>query len=187
MLAFFFLSEHAMDLVQPDIDRYLDRWAASDDPVVAEMEQLATERGFPIVGPQVGRLLLMLARSIGLSIDYQGAMVDTPYDSVPEAYYFGVSFLDEIGYFRTSRRFWTALEMAGADQIRKRLEQHLVALNSEAPMADSSLSIWRPTVGCVSNSFRAAPDKLPVSAVARKDRHSSHSVFASMSLFAIHE
>ena len=53
-----------MDLVQADIDRYLGRWAASDDPIVAEMEQLATERGFPIVGPQVGRLLLMLARSI---------------------------------------------------------------------------------------------------------------------------
>ena len=83
--------------------------------------------------------VLMLARSIGLSIDYQGAMVDTPYDSVPEAYYFGVSFLDEIGYFRTSRRFWTALEMAGAEQIRDRLEQHLVALNSEAPMAAAAL------------------------------------------------
>jgi len=53
-----------MDIVQPDIDRYLGSWAASDDPVVAEMELLATERGFPIVGPQVGRLLLMLARSI---------------------------------------------------------------------------------------------------------------------------
>jgi predicted O-methyltransferase YrrM len=53
-----------MDLVQPDIDRYLGRWAASDDPIVAEMEQLASQRGFPIVGPQVGRLLLMLARSI---------------------------------------------------------------------------------------------------------------------------
>jgi predicted O-methyltransferase YrrM len=53
-----------MDLVQPDIDRYLGRWAASDDPIVAEMEQLASARGFPIVGPQVGRLLLMLARSI---------------------------------------------------------------------------------------------------------------------------
>ena len=53
-----------MDLVQPDIDRYLGRWAASNDPIVVEMERLATERGFPIVGPQVGRLLLTLARSI---------------------------------------------------------------------------------------------------------------------------
>ena len=53
-----------MHLVQPDIDRYLERWAASDDPIVVEMERLAAERGFPIVGPQVGRLLLTLARSI---------------------------------------------------------------------------------------------------------------------------
>ena len=53
-----------MNLIQPDIDRYLNRWAASKDPVVVEMEQLAAERGFPIVGPQVGRLLLTLARSI---------------------------------------------------------------------------------------------------------------------------
>jgi len=53
-----------MDLVHPDIDRYLGRWAALDDPVVGDMERLAAERGFPIVGPQVGRLLLMLARSI---------------------------------------------------------------------------------------------------------------------------
>jgi caffeoyl-CoA O-methyltransferase len=53
-----------MNLVQQDIDRYLTRWAASDDPVIGAMEQLAAERGFPIVGPQVGRLLLTLARSI---------------------------------------------------------------------------------------------------------------------------
>ncbi len=85
------------------------------------------------------QLVLMLARSLGLSINHKGAMDDRPYDSVPEAYYFGVSFLDEIGYFRTSRRFWSALEMEGADQVRDRLEQHLVALNSEAPMATAAL------------------------------------------------
>ena len=54
-----------MNLVHPEIDRYLSRWAACDDPVVGEMERLAHERGFPIVGAQVGRLLAMLARSIG--------------------------------------------------------------------------------------------------------------------------
>ncbi len=54
-----------MNLVHPEIDRYLSRWAACDDPVVGEMERLAQERGFPIVGAQVGRLLAMLARSIG--------------------------------------------------------------------------------------------------------------------------
>lgn len=54
-----------MDIVTPEIDRYLDRLAQIDDPVLNEMERLAAERGFPIVGPQVGRLLELLARSIG--------------------------------------------------------------------------------------------------------------------------
>lgn len=54
-----------MDLVHPTIDGYLGRWARCDDPVLVEMEQLAAERGFPIVGPQVGRLLTTLARASG--------------------------------------------------------------------------------------------------------------------------
>ena len=54
-----------MDLVHPDIDRYLARFSARDDPVLAEMESLADERGFPIVGPQVGRLLETLALACG--------------------------------------------------------------------------------------------------------------------------
>src|SRR5512136_2345773 len=54
-----------MDLVHPDIDRYLTRLAAPDDPVLAEMERLGAERDFPIVGPQVGRLLEALARACG--------------------------------------------------------------------------------------------------------------------------
>lgn len=53
-----------MNLVHPEIDRYLGRWAACLDPVLCEMERLADERGFPIVGPQVGRLLSTLARAI---------------------------------------------------------------------------------------------------------------------------
>lgn len=54
-----------MDLVHPDIDRYLAGLAAHDDPVLREMERLAAERDFPIVGPQVGRLLEVLARTCG--------------------------------------------------------------------------------------------------------------------------
>jgi predicted O-methyltransferase YrrM len=54
-----------MDLVHPEIERYLGRWAVCHDPVLLEMEGLAAERGFPIVGPQVGRLLSMLVRAGG--------------------------------------------------------------------------------------------------------------------------
>ena len=51
-----------MDLVDPGIDRWLAERAALSDPVLQEMETVAAERDFPIVGPQVGRLLEVLAR-----------------------------------------------------------------------------------------------------------------------------
>src|SRR5262245_62092255 len=54
-----------MDLVRTDIDEYLAAFAAHDDPVLREMEKLAAVRDFPIVGPQVGRLLEAAARSCG--------------------------------------------------------------------------------------------------------------------------
>jgi len=54
-----------MDLVRADIDSYLASFAAHDDPVLREMEKLAAGRDFPIVGPQVGRLLEFAARSCG--------------------------------------------------------------------------------------------------------------------------
>jgi caffeoyl-CoA O-methyltransferase len=54
-----------MDLVHPDIDRYLRDLAASGDPVLEEMERLGQERRFPIVGPQVGQMLYVLALTTG--------------------------------------------------------------------------------------------------------------------------
>ncbi len=54
-----------MDVVHPDVHRYLETLARTGDPVLEEMERLAAERGFPIVGPQVGRLLFVLARASG--------------------------------------------------------------------------------------------------------------------------
>lgn len=52
-----------MNLVDPDVDRYLAKLAAHGDPVLEEMERVAASRDFPIVGPQVGRLLEALARA----------------------------------------------------------------------------------------------------------------------------
>jgi predicted O-methyltransferase YrrM len=54
-----------MEIVDPAINRYLHDLANPEDPVLREMELVAAERSFPIVGPQVGRLLDVLARSIG--------------------------------------------------------------------------------------------------------------------------
>ncbi len=55
-----------MDIVHPAIERYLENLARHDDePVLLEMEQLAKDKGFPIVGRLCGRYLEMIARSIG--------------------------------------------------------------------------------------------------------------------------
>lgn len=55
-----------MDIVNPDIETYMaDLQARHDEPVLLEMEAEGTERGFPIVGRNVGVTLEVLARSVG--------------------------------------------------------------------------------------------------------------------------
>jgi predicted O-methyltransferase YrrM len=53
-----------MERITPaGVEDYLADLFASPDPVLLEMEALARERSFPIVGSQVGRLLEVLART----------------------------------------------------------------------------------------------------------------------------
>jgi predicted O-methyltransferase YrrM len=52
-------------IVDPGIEDYLRRLYDDGDPVRLEMEKVAEERKFPIVGPLVGRHLGVLARAIG--------------------------------------------------------------------------------------------------------------------------
>jgi predicted O-methyltransferase YrrM len=55
-----------MDIVNPDIETYMaGLQARHDEPVLLEMEAEGRERGFPIVGRNVGVTLEVLARSIG--------------------------------------------------------------------------------------------------------------------------
>jgi caffeoyl-CoA O-methyltransferase len=54
-----------MDIVHPAIEGYMQTLTAQDnEPVLLEMESLAEERGFPIIGRLCGRLLELLALSI---------------------------------------------------------------------------------------------------------------------------
>lgn len=53
-----------MEIVDPRLESYLETLLPETDPVQAEMEALAEERNFPIVGPLVGRLLYLLARLV---------------------------------------------------------------------------------------------------------------------------
>ncbi len=55
-----------MDIVHPAIERYMQGLAAVDDePVLLEMESLAEQRGFPIIGRLCGQALEVLARTLG--------------------------------------------------------------------------------------------------------------------------
>jgi predicted O-methyltransferase YrrM len=53
-----------LDIVNPKINEYLDRLLPRRDPWFMEMEAKAAVEDFPAIGPQVGVLLEMLARSI---------------------------------------------------------------------------------------------------------------------------
>lgn len=52
-------------IVHADLEAYLGDLTGASAGVLAEMESAAGERDFPIVGPLVGRLLTVMARSIG--------------------------------------------------------------------------------------------------------------------------
>ncbi|MBI3962694.1 MAG: O-methyltransferase, partial [Deinococcus sp.] len=54
-----------MDIVHPQIEEFIRNLGDHGDAVLAEMEQEAERRRFPIVGSQVGRLLYILTRSAG--------------------------------------------------------------------------------------------------------------------------
>lgn len=84
-------------------------------------------------------LTIMVARSLNVSILADGTFDTAPYDSAPEAYYFGVSFLDEVGFFRTSRRFWTPLEISNPESLRAVLLQNLKKLDGRNAMVGAAL------------------------------------------------
>jgi len=54
-----------LDVTHPRIEEYLLRVSPPRDPILEEMESLASRRGFPIVGPLVGGLLHLITRSLG--------------------------------------------------------------------------------------------------------------------------
>ena len=54
----------SIDIIHPEIERYLDDLLPVREPLLLEMEKAARVKNFPAVGPQVGVLLEILARSI---------------------------------------------------------------------------------------------------------------------------
>ena len=65
---------------------------------------------------------------------------------------------------------WGASALAAGVGTRPRGDR----VKSVTPSAASSASIWRPTVGCVSFSRRAAPESVPSPMTAKNVRSASH-------------
>ena len=53
---------------------------------------------------------------------------------LPESCYFTIAFLDTVGYFDPSRRFWTELDFPEAAAVRERLRDRLLMLPQSDPM-----------------------------------------------------
>jgi len=71
----------------------------------------------------------MLAWCLAETIRPDGTFDGDASDGTPEAFYFGVSFLDEIGCFDAQRRFWTDRELPEAEALRQRLLRAVMRLN----------------------------------------------------------
>lgn len=52
------------DIVHPEVNEYLEKTLAEENPLLKEIGDYGRSLGFPIIGAQSGRLLYFLARSI---------------------------------------------------------------------------------------------------------------------------
>ncbi len=54
-----------MDITEPRIAEYIAGITPQDDPILDDMYAFGKKRGFPFIGPQVGRLLYLLVKMSG--------------------------------------------------------------------------------------------------------------------------
>lgn len=78
-------------------------------------------------------LAIILVRTLRLALNARGEFDATPFDSLGEAYYFGVSLLDEIGYFRPSRNFW-GRRTPDSEPLRQKIMARMAEIPSNDPM-----------------------------------------------------
>lgn len=58
------MSTDKIDITNPAVEKYLDTLLPEREPWFLDMEKKAVDDGFPAIGPQVGQLLEVLARSV---------------------------------------------------------------------------------------------------------------------------
>jgi hypothetical protein len=82
----------------------------------------------------------MLGFALKEVIQEDGSIVISPADdSLGDAYYFTVSFLDEVGYFAKSKRFWTEEEFPQAEALRKKIVGKIESIKPQTLMLKDAL------------------------------------------------
>ncbi|MCW5978043.1 MAG: O-methyltransferase [Bryobacteraceae bacterium] len=125
-------------IVNPEIEAYIDGLLPARDPVLVEMEAYAAERGIPIIGPQVGRLLAQMVMAtdskrifeLGSAIGYSTIWLARAAGEGGEVHY-------SDGSAENARRAKAYFERAGvADRIQIHVGDALQALASTTGVFD---------------------------------------------------
>jgi len=82
----------------------------------------------------------MLKWSLAESISPEGEVLKPDKgDMAPDSYYFAAAFLDTIGFFDRSKRFWTGESFPGAETIRTGMIRELGRFNPNLTMVNDTL------------------------------------------------
>jgi caffeoyl-CoA O-methyltransferase len=117
-------------LLAPALDQYIRDLIPARDPVLSEMEAFAASNDVPIVGPAVGSLLEILARSIG---------ADRIFEMGSAIGYSTAFFASAVG--RGGQVFYTDGDPANAERARGYLERMGLADRVTIKVGDAIASL----------------------------------------------
>ena len=104
--------------------------------------QLGWEHATPQQQKQIGEAISqMLEFCVHESLQPDGSFKAPEEDTLSSAFYFGVSFLHEIGYFSKANRFWTDRQFPEAEPVRKRILDRMQALKLDD--SEATWAVWQ--------------------------------------------
>lgn len=78
-------------------------------------------------------IFLMGARSLAMSIDHDGVFDPRPFTTVAEAYYFGISFFEEIGLFGNKVPINLGVTVTNTEPLLAQIDRNLATLHPADP------------------------------------------------------
>ncbi|MEL6768862.1 MAG: hypothetical protein AAFP17_16900 [Pseudomonadota bacterium] len=78
-------------------------------------------------------LFILMSRSLSMSIDSKGAFDPSPYTTVGEGYYFGISFFEEMGLFGNPVQREPLFRMTNTERLYDQVSTNLAKLDQSDP------------------------------------------------------